>query len=297
MKKYYSILFALMIGIATTASVRATTNQSPCEKSTRAGWMDEYLWVDSSGVEHCKNGARPVSLKNAKCYECRPKGGKPGSDGCKVMNLGDRVWLPFGATNGIATVQGADSVVAECVTGGPDTKDPATSDKWKVTGVVVTCPDDRYGENKSVDNIIRYNKKDGTESKAELLYNADQNVYCQKLPEKYKLHHVTISGDNSQVIISEQNASRLKIKRAWARLNALSGNFKVSVWRDKQGNFNTARLASDSIAAVVLGTTGALVTSNIVKKNQVSGGFEDVQCTIGGQVVATWGDDFSVGIQ
>ena len=297
MKKYYSILFALMIGIATTASVRAANNQSPCEKSTRAGWMDEYLWVDSSGVENCRNVRRPVSEGNAKCYECRPNGGKPGPAGCNVMKLGDKLWLPFGAANGDSTLQGAESFVAECVTGGPDPKDSATSDKWKAKKVVVTCPDERYGENKRVENIVRYNKKDGKESEEWLFYNANQDVYCQKLPEKYKLHHVTISGDNSQVIISEQNASRLKIKRAWTRLNAMSDDFKVSVWRDKQGNFNTARLASDSIAAVVLGTTGALVTSNIVKKNQVSGGFEDVQCTIGGQVVATWGDDFSVGIQ
>ena len=295
MKKYYSILFALMIGIATTASVRAANNQSPCEKSTRGGWMDEYLWVDSSGVENCLNVRRPVSEGNAKCYECRPNGGKPGPAGCTVMKLGDKLWLPFGAANGDSTLQGAESFVAECVTGGPDTKDSATSDKWKAKKVVVTCPD--VGTNEKKSGITQYDKEKNTEKTAKLFYNSDQDVYCQKLPEKYKLHHVTISGDNSQVIISEQNASRLKIKRAWARLNAMSGDFKVSVWRDKQGNFNTARLASDSIAAVVLGTTGALVTSNIVKKNQVSGGFEDVQCTIGGQVVATWGDDFSVGIQ
>ena len=99
------------------------------------------------------------------------------------------------------------------------------------------------------------------------------------------------------MVSSEQKDSRAKITSVYKKLNAMSGDFKVSVWKNADGNFNTARLASDSIAAVVLGTTGALVTSNIVKKNQVSGGFEDVQCTIGGQVVATWGDDFSVGIQ
>lgn len=297
MKKYYSILFALMIGIATTASVRAANNQSPCEKSTRGGWMDEYLWVDSSGVENCLNVRRPVSEDNAKCYECRPNGGQPGKAGCKVMKLGDKLWLPFGAANGDNTLHGAESFVAECVTGGPNTKDSATSDKWKVTRVVKTCPDERYGENKRVENIVRYNKKDGKESEEWLLYNADQDVYCQKQPEKYKWHSVTISGDNSQVIISEQNASRLKITRAYARMNALSDNFQVSAWRDEQGDFNTSRLASDSIAAVVLGTTGALVTSHIVKKNQLSSGLDDIQCTVGGQVVASFGDEFSIGIQ
>ncbi|MDW3024493.1 MAG: OmpA family protein [Alphaproteobacteria bacterium] len=72
---------------------------------------------------------------------------------------------------------------------------------------------------------------------------------------------------------------------------------KRSVWKDAEGNFNTARLASDGIAAVVLGTVGGLITSNVVKKNQVEDGFEDIKCTIGGQNVAQWGDQFRVGIQ
>lgn len=86
-----------------------------------------------------------------------------------------------------------------------------------------------------------------------------------------------------------------KIKSAYDEIGALS-NAKKSVWRDEEGKFNTSRLASDSIAAVVLGTTGALVTSHLVKKKQVEDGFEDIQCTIGGQTVAGWGDEFSVGI-
>ena len=56
-------------------------------------------------------------------------------------------------------------------------------------------------------------------------------------------------------------------------------------------------MLSDSIAGVVLGTAGGLITSNVVKKNQVEDGFEDLQCTVGGQVVAGWGDEFRVGIQ
>ncbi len=99
------------------------------------------------------------------------------------------------------------------------------------------------------------------------------------------------------LVSSEQKESRTKITSVYNKLNAMSDDFKVSVWKNADGNFNTARLASDSIAAVVLGTTGALVTSNIVKKNQVSGGFEDISCQVGGQTVAGWGDEFNVGIQ
>ena len=88
-----------------------------------------------------------------------------------------------------------------------------------------------------------------------------------------------------------------EVKQGVARIDEIVGGWGKSVWKDKEGNFNTARLASDSIAGVVLGTTGALVTSHVVKKNQVEGGFEDIQCVIGGQTVAGWGDQFQVGIQ
>ena len=71
----------------------------------------------------------------------------------------------------------------------------------------------------------------------------------------------------------------------------------LTVWKTKEGDFNTKRLASDSIAGVVLGTAGGLITSKVVKKNQVKSGFEDVQCTIGGQKVADWYDEFTVGVQ
>ncbi len=87
------------------------------------------------------------------------------------------------------------------------------------------------------------------------------------------------------------------IKDAGAALNAIFEDFDVSVWRDAEGKFNTARLASDSIAAVVLGTAGGLITSSVMKKHQVEDGFEDLQCTVGGQPVAGYGDEFRVGIQ
>ncbi|MBQ5699685.1 MAG: hypothetical protein IIV74_00095 [Alphaproteobacteria bacterium] len=96
-----------------------------------------------------------------------------------------------------------------------------------------------------------------------------------------------------------QDTAKKKIDTAYAVLKGIHDKFRgdVSVWKDEEGNFNTARLASDSIAAVVLGTAGGLITSNVVKKNQVESGFEDIKCTIGGQNVAQWGDQFRVGIQ
>ncbi len=105
---------------------------------------------------------------------------------------------------------------------------------------------------------------------------------------------VTVVVDNTSELLLR---SRRKISDAYSVLQGMQSGFDVSVWKDKEGNFNKARLASDSVAAVVLGTTGALVTSHVVKKNQVENGFEDIKCTIGGQTVADWGDEFRVGIQ
>ena len=90
----------------------------------------------------------------------------------------------------------------------------------------------------------------------------------------------------------------LTIQQLYGKLSRYHDKFRndVSVWKNADGNFNTARLASDSIAGVVLGTAGGLITSNIVKKNQIENGFEDIKCTIGGQNVAAWGDQFRIGI-
>jgi len=89
-------------------------------------------------------------------------------------------------------------------------------------------------------------------------------------------------------------------KRLAAAVEAIDkyrSGLDVSVWKDEEGNFNTARLVSDSIAGVVLGTAGGLITSSVVKKNQVKSGFEDIMCTIGGQPVGSYGDEIQVGIQ
>ena len=120
---------------------------------------------------------------------------------------------------------------------------------------------------------------------------------CKCIKPGYELKDGKECVKGAALVSSEQKESRTKITSVYNKLNAMSDDFKVSVWKNADGNFNTARLASDSIAAVVLGTTGALVTSNIVKKNQVSGGFEDISCQVGGQTVAGWGDEFNVGIQ
>jgi hypothetical protein len=96
----------------------------------------------------------------------------------------------------------------------------------------------------------------------------------------------------------EKNRSRINIIAAGKKLDAIVAGFgEANVWTNAEGKFNTARLASDSIAGVVLGTAGGLITSSVMKKKQAEQGFEDLKCVVGGQPVAGWGDEFNVGIQ
>ena len=95
---------------------------------------------------------------------------------------------------------------------------------------------------------------------------------------------------------NKQNISRDKVHSAMSVLNAFAAGQDASVWRNADGKFNTARLASDATAGVILGTAGGLISNKLIKKNQVKKGFEGIGCYVGGQAVAEFGDEFTVGI-
>ncbi len=99
---------------------------------------------------------------------------------------------------------------------------------------------------------------------------------------------------------AQQNAAHVAsltgvITKNKQALNEIMAGFDVSVWRNDQGKFNTARLLSDSVAGVVLGTAGGLITNKIIKKNQIDKSLDGIKCTVGGQAVADWGDEFIIG--
>lgn len=100
----------------------------------------------------------------------------------------------------------------------------------------------------------------------------------------------------SPVIVPDNSA---KIKAAEQTLSSffISAERDASVWRDAEGNFNTARLASDLTAGVVLGTVGGVVSGVVIKKKQIEKGFDALHCAVGGQTVADWGDIFNVGLR
>ena len=104
-----------------------------------------------------------------------------------------------------------------------------------------------------------------------------------------------ICGSDAFSVVSGRVAEK-DIENAQKTLKKFFANAKenASVWKTESGNFNGTRLASDLTAGVVLGTVGGVVSANVIKKNQIEKGFDVLHCTIGGQTVADWGDEFNV---
>ena len=93
--------------------------------------------------------------------------------------------------------------------------------------------------------------------------------------------------------------SQTEVTNATNSMNTFfnSVNTNRSVWKTVDGKFNTARLASDLTAGVVLGTAGGIISGVVIKKKQVEKGFEALHCTVGGQKVADWGDEFTIELR
>ncbi|MCM1295114.1 MAG: hypothetical protein NC311_06200 [Muribaculaceae bacterium] len=123
----------------------------------------------------------------------------------------------------------------------------------------------------------------------QIIHNLTQ--YISTSSSSISVIHITLNPASSS---EQQILSR--IHDLATDLAQIESKFKKSHWKTADGNFNGARLASDSIAGVVLGTAGGLITSNVIKKNQLRGGFEDIQCTIAGQVVANYDDEFTTNM-
>jgi hypothetical protein len=100
-----------------------------------------------------------------------------------------------------------------------------------------------------------------------------------------------------QCVDTQETIAKGVINTSFPKFESLVSGLEVNKWKSADGTFNVARLASDSIAGAVLGTASGLITSSVVKKNQVKKGFENVRCVVGNQVVAGYGDEFTVGAQ
>ena len=174
---------------------------------------------------------------------------------------------------------------------------PRTDEKGKASFVLeklrfvgVLCPNDNRRTSKvpekQVKSLEGVSSADGC--KLEFTLNCSDNVTGNS-------QSPTAPGAQSPQVGEPTPAEQAKtlIDKLDPVYNRISG--QKSVWKNKEGDFNTSRLISDGVAAVVLGTAGVVITSNIVKKNQIKYGFEDLKCHIGGQPVAGYGDAFRVG--
>ncbi|MBP5794960.1 MAG: hypothetical protein J6W41_03000 [Alphaproteobacteria bacterium] len=126
--------------------------------------------------------------------------------------------------------------------------------------------------------------------------NCDANVFEWNINIIQNATATCTAQQNAQEQQTQSDTLK-RITNAVSTIDRYVGDLDVSVWKNANGEFNTARLASDSIAGVVLGTAGGIITSNVVKKNQLKSGFEDIVCTINGYEVGSYGDEISVGVQ
>ena len=105
------------------------------------------------------------------------------------------------------------------------------------------------------------------------------------------------NGSTIVTIVTGPDATQIANAKSKLTTFFSSAEGNANVWKDAEGKFNKARLASDLTAGVVLGTVGGVVSGVVIKKKQVEKGFEALHCTVGGQPVADWGDEFSVGLK
>ncbi len=273
---------------------------------------DKGSWL--YGVISCADGWEPDTATGDKviCKEKKKQGGtNPGVVGkCHSSVCKSEVCKACCAKPKEETIWDRGAQVCQCVNGGEFTKE---NNQWicKVDNSQPVVPS---GQCDATLLARVQGWKTQCAGKTEVLAEIDgllaycagkavnNDVFLRLYDELKALVDEKCVGSSEQPPQVDDGADRLRvsiriIRDAHSNLSGMAEGFKVSVWKDDEGKFNTSRLVSDSVAGVVLGTAGGLITSNVVKKNQVENGFEDLKCTIGGQVVADWGDQFRVGIQ
>jgi len=103
-----------------------------------------------------------------------------------------------------------------------------------------------------------------------------------------------------QAQIAEANRLRLselleKIRNLDTEIKRIKDKYvdqTANVWRNADGDFNTARLTSNAVAGVALGALGGIIVNRIVKNRQLNQGFEDIKCNVASNAVSDFGDDF-----
>jgi len=129
--------------------------------------------------------------------------------------------------------------------------------------------------------------------------DCDVKAYTETEAAKYQQQYNAAAGLNAEEESRDEENEDESVKKAHNRLAEFFKKLDSdrSVWKNADGSFNGVRLASDLTAGVVLGTVGGVVSGVLIKKSQVEKGFDALNCTVGGQKIADWGDEFTVGIR
>ena len=226
-------------------------------------------------VQYCESGWKADPATAAKCIV----------DGGTTTTPAATDATTTPATGGATTTPAAPAATTTPATGGTTTT-PAATDATTTPAAGVPATAVAVSAEQASCSVI-----------AGASWDVKLNI-CVCLQSGYVLQNgacvETAESLAARKVAEDVAARKAKIEGMHSKLKKAQDAFKVTVWKNEEGKFNTARLASDSIAGAVLGTTGALVTNSAVKKHQVEDGFEAIQCAIGNDIVADWGETFRI---
>lgn len=283
---------------------------------------------------HCKDDSTHLNIigETKTDLQCLPNDGGSTTPG-NVMKISGKVWAASidAKTNQVKEeyeIPGASIFVAE--TGAlllvSDTTGSFSSDKFPVGNKLkvsfIGCKDQIVspGENLTIKLICSDNYLDdvaiesaavgdpcvGENLMAKSVY-ATSGIYkrnekggitctvtaCSSGYEVDKVNNTCVKSTKDEKINELKNKIDLYAGNIRDIEMAHSGE-KASVWKNAEGNFNTSRLLSDSIAGVALGTVGGLVVNKLVKNNHLDTGFEEIGCSIDGNRLVNFEDEFVI---
>lgn len=283
-------------------------------------------WKKDTALYNCcinaRNGTADVTFKDGKC-ECKDKETKkwdPNTGKCEDTQVKPAYCDQFKAyperyacciagkattwegapnngkckctENGKEWKYDAKTKIGKCE-GGQSNEDDNSQECWYTFGADMKCANGN-SYSKAQKYLLGYYDEQ-TCKKFIQQYNADAakvlelfKKFCETQGTTYIVVNNTPSGPDATAVSNAKDT----LNKFFA-----SAESEASVWKDSEGKFNTARLASDLTAGVVLGTVGGVVSGVVIKKKQVEKGFEVLHCAVGGQKIADWGDEFSVGLQ
>ena len=177
--------------------------------------------------------------------------------------------------------------------------DPGDSCVYHFDGDVI-CLDGRVVKYGGYDLVLTDEQKQGfTCEKFNEQFKNDLDKLLKLAPELCEQGQGGSSQGLSQGGGNGGGSANVSLENAKTTVSKFFADAKgnLSVWKTAEGKFNTARLASDLTAGVVLGTVGGVVSGVVIKKKQVEKGFDALHCAVGGQTIADWGDTFTVGLR